>query len=201
MEKNIYVDMCEYLQPLVNSCSGFIKTKGYITHIPGVVLLMSADETFFSIINIPVIFNITFTANINKFLFNKEEELQKNILSNTYFLGNNQVYMKMIRYYDMYRNATYNTIYHNDNCLDIPGYYDGVIQSDIKMMNIITINNRFMVPVSKAITPLNKGDECSITIYDYIYQDIIGDKATVKYQLYKKKFKIMVEIFFNILKL
>ena len=50
------IDFFNYIQPIVNGSFGFIKTEGYMTHFPGVIIAMSADETYFGIIHIPKIF-------------------------------------------------------------------------------------------------------------------------------------------------
>ena len=52
-----FKEFCSYIQPILNSCSGFIKTDGYMTHFPGVIVTMDADQTFYGIIHIPVIYN------------------------------------------------------------------------------------------------------------------------------------------------
>ena len=84
---NDYVDFCNYVQPIVNGCAGFIKTDGYMTHIPGTIIMMSADETCCAIIHIPVIYNIYMTSIINTFLAIKTPEYQSIFPRLIYFNG------------------------------------------------------------------------------------------------------------------
>ena len=79
---NDNVDFCNYVQPIVNGCAGFIKTDGYMTHIPGTIIMMSSDETCCAIIHIPVIYNIYITnkvpdktAKISVFLVDNDNDI------------------------------------------------------------------------------------------------------------------------------
>ena len=40
MTNNNFAILIERIQPIINSCAGFIKTDGYMTHIPGFILMM-----------------------------------------------------------------------------------------------------------------------------------------------------------------
>ena len=62
------LDFFNYVQPILNGSLGFIKTEGYFTHMPGMLLALSYDDTYFAVIRIPVIFNVYITAEINTFL-------------------------------------------------------------------------------------------------------------------------------------
>ena len=77
-----FEDFCNYIQPIINSCSGFIKTDGYMVHFPGTIVIMDADQTFYGIIRIPVIYVFKFTAIINDFMSMKKPE--QRIFSNLY---------------------------------------------------------------------------------------------------------------------
>lgn len=197
------IDFCKYLQPIMNACSGFIKTNGYMLHIPGRVMMMSADETVFAYINIPVIYNIMIIADIGAFLRAKEEDEQAEILRSTYFLGSNIKYDTLLRYNELYGNRMIlplNVYFTEDDCLsNINGFAELVKSSDIGFMNVTDGHNYYMIPVSKAITPITKSDMCKIEITDYISNPSDITKRTVHYTTFKKKFKIEIELFMNIL--
>ena len=201
-ENNNLIDFCKYIRPIVTSCSAFLRTNGYVTHIPGRLLMMSLDETFFIKIDIPVLYNIILTANIGEFLFNAEND-QSNVLSNTYFLGSNIKYDSLIKYNDIYcLNEQYANIYYSeDDCINnIQNFAEfAKFSTVIKFINIVSNDTFYRIPVSKAITSINKGDICSIKIMDYLPNINDKTKRTVKYTVYKKKFKVNIDIYFNIL--
>ena len=98
------IEFCKYLQPIVSSCSGFIRTVGYMYHFPGCVVLISFDEAYLSIIKLPVVYDIYMTANINTFLGLKEENEMANFKDYIYFTGYNIKMNKMISGYRFYSN-------------------------------------------------------------------------------------------------
>ena len=192
-----YVEFCKYVQPIVNGCSGFIKTVGFFVHIPGVLMLMSDDESFVSIINIPVIFNCTLYGYINSLLGCKEEEQQRNLPENIYYTGSNIKANKLIDYYSRYKTIenVSQLLYSELDCNNIPGFTEMVGKTDFSTINVTDGTNVFRIPVSKTITPINKGDSVSIKIFrDILYPDI----GVVKYITYKKKYKLPIELYFNI---
>lgn len=201
IDPNICLEACTYLQPLINSCSGFIKTEGYFAHDPGVISMFSADETFFSCIQIPVCFDISFVSNINKFLSNKTEDEMKNIFSNIYFLGENLVKDRLDTYRMLYTSleVTKTPLFIADDYTMIPGFEEAVNSVEVTNLAVTMPNIKFVIPVSKAITPINKGDTCSVSIYEDAYNRL--GSYTVKYSIFKKKFKVFVNIYFNVLSL
>lgn len=203
-DKEFLLDFCKYTQPIVTGCAGFIRTDGYVLHTPGLLLFMSYDECFFSIVRIPVIYNIIFISSIRKFLANKEDEDRMNILENTYTLGNNLIMEKMLKYYEIYKDIPIISYkyYEEPNCYNIPGFseYSSSSSYDIGWIELIDNNKTlYRVPASKLITPLNKDDTCSIGIYECAHTNYRDTKRTVMYEMYKKKFKLYVDIFFNIM--
>ena len=205
MNENVNLeDFCKYIKPIVTSCSAFVRTNGYVTHIPGRILMMSLDETFFIKIDIPVIYDMIFTANIGEFLFSaNNDDSASDVFNNIYFLGYNIKYDSLMRYNNIYSyNEEYsNVYYYEEDCMNnIPDFEEYSKSSTVvKFINIITKDNFYKIPVSKAITSINKGDICSLKILDYLPNIQDKTKRTVKYIVYKKKFKLNVEIFFNIL--
>lgn len=196
-----YIEFCKYINPIITGCAGFIRTTGYIAHIPGYIIMMSEEETFVNIINIPVIFNIVIIAKINDLLKLKEENDMLNILQNTYFLGNNIRYNNLIKYFNLYNSIDNmsNCIYLEDDCYNISGFDERVKNSDIGFINIPYNNRVFMIPASKSITNLNKSDKVSLKIYNYIENIYNNNIKTIKYSVYKNKFKLIVNIFCNII--
>lgn len=191
------INFCNYIKPILNSCTGFIKSDGYVTHFPGTLVAMNEDETQCCIIKIPVIFNFYMTAIIRKFLSLKSPEEFSNFEKETYFLGWNIKRQNLIRYFEEYSNIdnTCACIYHNPNCYDLNNFSEIVSNVDIGRMNVITCPDQyFMIPVSKSITPLSKSDTVGLRIYKRSdYQNI----STIRYTMFKKKFNLTVDMFMN----
>lgn len=196
MDEQKIIDFFNYLHPIVNGCSGFIKTDGYMVHIPGYVIMMDVDETFCSIINIPCIYDIYTTAKINTFLSIKEECDMK--LENLYFLGWNIKNQHLMRYYNTLIGIESKTkcVYLEPDCYNINGFAEAVSKSSISHVDISDGTYIYRIPAGKPVTPLTKSDSASLQIYDNIdYHDL----KTIRYSVYKKKFKLTVDIFANIL--
>lgn len=194
------IDFCKYLQPIVSGCSGFIRTEGFMTHFPGVLILMNMEETYCSIIKLPVIHNVYLTSSINKFLGLKTEEEQSNVIANTYFIGYNIKQMHSFGYYMTYKDIDLvPCIYSEDNCTNIPGFEQASGSSDVGEINVSDGINSYRVPASKIITPINKGDTASLKIYKYIANPSDNNLRTVRYTTIKKKFKLQIDNFSNIL--
>ena len=190
------IDFFNYIQPIVNGSFGFIKTEGYMTHFPGVIIAMSADETYFGIIHIPMIFDVYMTSEINTFLQLKTPDVQK--LENTYFVGNNIKNASMMRYFNKYDTIEVNNlcIYSEPDCYNIPLFDECMGSSNISSVRIADGNNFYVIPASKSITQAAKADTVSLKLYaDREYPTI----RTARYTIYKKKFKVFVDIYSNIL--
>ena len=194
-----FEDFCNYVQPIINSCSGFIKTDGYMTHFPGTIVIMDADQTFYGIIRIPVIYVFKFTAIINDFMSMKKPE--QRIFSNLYFSGWNVKHDALIRAFDLFNGIDNKVqcIYYEPDCYNIDGFTGTVASTSISKINVSTDSSRYIVPSSKAITPLSKGDTASLRIYDYILNPLDYRVKTIRYSVLKKKFKLAIDIFSNIL--
>lgn len=194
--QNNLTDFFNYVQPIVSGSFGFIKTEGYMTHFPGVIVAMSMDETFCGIIHIPVIFNVYITSVINTFLQLKTPEVQ--LLENTYFVGNNIKNAAMMRYFAEYDNLSKNStpIYTEPDCYQIPNFMDCVGSSSISNIRVSDGQNFYVVPASKAITQVAKADTVDLKIYNNPRSPII---KTIRYTVYKKKFKLPVDIYSNII--
>lgn len=218
------VELINYIQPILSSCSGFIKTDGYMTHFPGTVVIMDADEMYCGIIKIPVIYDVFLTAKINTLLSIKTnpETVTRtgycpdlNVILNIsispasvdeqikalYFTGWNIKAQNLIRYYDLYSDidSKVKCIYHEPNCNDIDNFSDVNSHTEIRHVNIIDGSSYYRIPVSKAITTGTKSDTIGLYIYDYIVDPLNPQIKTSRYSIYKKKFKVTVDLFSNIL--
>lgn len=196
-----YIELCKYINPIITSYAGFIRTTGYITHIPGYIIMMSDDESFISIIKIPIIFNIVFVAKINDLLKLKEENNMLNLLNLTYFLGSNIILDKMINYWNIYNDIDNkcNCIYSEDDCYNIDNFSIMSSNTNIGFINVSNGIKNFMIPASKSITNLNKADKVSLRLYNYINNQNNESIKTIRYILYKNKFKLVADIYTNIL--
>lgn len=190
--------LIERIQPIINSCAGFIKTDGYMTHIPGFILMMDASESYFSIIRLPFTEYTLILAEINTLMSLKtpDKRADVNIL---YFSGNNLVYNKLMSYYKRYNDIDCKSscVYSSPNCMDLTDFRNAVSESTIGKINVSDGRYNYMIPVSKAITPITKADSVSLNIYNY--NDTLDNIRTVQYIIKKKKFKVTIEIFSNIM--
>ena len=193
---NDIIEFFNYVQPIVNGSFGFIKTEGYMTHFPGVIVAMSADETYCGIIHIPIIFNVYMTAEIGTFLQLKTDDVRK--LENLYFVGNNVKNAAMMRYFYDYNDIDNKArcIYAEPDCYNIPSFDTCVGASTISSVRICDNRNFYVIPASKAITQAAKAVTVSLKLYD---SPRASNIKTVRYTIYKKKFKLPVDIFSNIL--
>jgi len=198
MEPSLYIDFCKYVNPIITSFAGFIRTSGYITHIPGYIIMMSDDESFINIIKIPIIFNIMITARINDLLKLKDENSMMNLFQNTYFLGSNIKCNNSINYFNIYNNIDNKTIciYSEDDCYNINNFSVVSSNTEIGYINVSNGIKNFMVPASKSITNLNKA---GLKIYNYIINQNDNNIKTIRYSLYKNKFKLIADIYSNII--
>ena len=195
------IEFCKYIQTVVSGCAGFIRTQGYMYHQPGIIVMMNADETVVSIIKIPIIFDIKFAANINTLRNVKEEKDMEDLFNQVYFTGLNikENILKKYLYDYINLDEKCRCIFQEEDCHNLVGFDDKLGSSDIHHINIVDDGMYYRIPISKSFTPVSKPDSCGIKIYDYIYdQSNLGIK-TVKYIVYKKKFKLNIEIYFNIL--
>lgn len=190
--------LIERIQPIINSCAGFIKTDGYMTHIPGFILMMDASESYFSIIRLPFTEYTLILAEINTLMSLKTPDKRADVNS-LYFSGNNLVYNKLMSYYNRYNDIDCKSkcVYSSPNCMDLVGFKDAVSESIIGKMNVSDGRYNYLIPVSKAITPITKADSVSLNIYDS--NDTLDSIRTVQYIIKKKKFKVIIEIFSNIM--
>jgi hypothetical protein len=195
------IEFCKYVQPIVSGCAGFIRTNGYMLHQPGVIVMMSADETFVSIIKIPVIFDLRITAIIGDFIKLKDDSEMLNLFDNIYFTGWNIKEDHLKRYLSDYITIDEwdRCIFQEEDCFNLQGFDIGMKSSDIGYINILDRDRFYRVPVSKSITNVSKSDKCGIKIYDYLYDTNHPYLKTVKYTIFKKKFKLNVEVFCNII--
>ena len=198
MTNNNFAILIERIQPIINSCAGFIKTDGYMTHIPGFILMMDASESYFSIIKLPFTEYTIILAEINTLMSLKTPDKRANA-DNLYFNGNNLVYNKLISYYSMYNDIDNKSecIYSSPDCMRLDGFNENVSMSTIGKINVSDGKNNYRIPVSKAITPITKNDSVSLNIYNS--PDTSDNIKIVQFIIKKKKFKVTIEIFSNIM--
>lgn len=198
MTNNNFAMLIERIQPIINSCAGFIKTDGYMLHIPGLILMMDASESYFSIIRLPLIEYSIILAEINTLMSLKTPDKRTNI-DNLYFNGNNLVYNRLLSYYSKYNDIDSKSecIYSSPDCRSLDGFNDNISISTIGKINVSDGRNNYRIPVSKAIIPITKSDSVSLNIYNSI--DTSNNIKIVRFIVKKKKFKVTIEIFSNIM--
>ena len=198
---NNLIDFCSYIQPIVNGCLGFVKSNGYMTHFPGTIVAMSSDETVCVIIKIPVVYDVYMTSSIGRFLQLKTPEEQLNLFNEIYFTGWNIKQNSLIKYFNIYSklNDYGNCIFEEPNCMNIPNFPECVSLTSINNVNISDGIFNYKIPVSKSITQLSKADSLNLRLYNCAFDKNNINIRTVRYNMYKKKFKLNVDIFTNIL--
>lgn len=196
------IEFCNYIQPIIKGCAGFIKTDGYFTHIPGCIMMISMDQTVFSFVKIPLNVDIVLSGNINRFLGLTDEEKDDPIRS-LYYFGYNILMNKMINTYKNFENISRSRtpVLSEDDCYNLEGFTEAVAGSGISFINVSDGQYNYRLYASKSITPLNKADTCKLDIYPYESDNfvMIPNQRTVRFTVYKKKFNLVVEIFYNIL--
>ncbi len=197
---NNLIEFYNYIRPIVSGCAGFIRTDGYMLHYPGVIVLMNADESFVSIIKIPVIFDIKLVSIIGEFLKLKTDEEILNMYNRLYFTGWNLKEFSLVKYMNDYNILNqYQCEFQEDDCFNLSGFTEGMSNSEISFISIPKNEYRvYRIPVSKAITNVAKSDSVSIKIYKYLWSndDML---RTVRYTVFKKKFKLNIDIYCNII--
>ena len=195
-----FLEFCNYIQPIVNSCAGFIKTDGDFVHVMGNIILESADGCFLNVIDLPVSYNYRMTGKCNVLLSAKEEADKMNLVKNLEYYGSWSKSQEMLYLFNQYYNMIstgYSIVYSEDDAYNIPGFGEAVSSINYSMIPVVDWNqNMHMLSVSKSIIPLNKGDTCKVLIYDK--RDGI---YTTEYRVYKKKFKLYMSIYYNTIKL
>ena len=203
MSQSELLDFCNYIQPIIKGCAGFIKTDGYFTHIPGIISMISMDETVFSFVKIPLIKDIILSGNINRLLGLSNEEKSDPIKS-LYYFGYNVLMNRMIntcRKFDNIDNLR-TPAFSEDDCYNLSGFSECVGKSDISFINVSDGQYNYRLYISKSILPLNKADKCKLEIFPYEEDDgtiMIPNQRTVRFTVYKKKLNLNIEIFYNIL--
>lgn len=198
-QKNL--EFCNYLQPIISSCSGFIRTDGFVHHFPGFLLMMSFDESYLSVISLPVIFDKYMTARINDFLGLKEDPQKSRYEDYIYFTGWNMKRDRMLNAFHYYITIEQQTqqVYHEPDCYNIPGFTEAVGSSTISTLNVSDLTSNYRIYAGKPITPLNKGDTASLDIFKPTLITGQNDYRIIRYNVFKKKFKLNVFIYANIL--
>ena len=90
-------------------------------------------------------------------------------------------------------------IYSEDDCYNINNFSVVSSNTEIGYINVSNGIKNFMVPASKSITNLNKADKVGLKIYNYIINQNDNNIKTSRYSLYKNKFKLIADIYSNII--
>ena len=195
-----FLEFCNYIQPIVNSCAGFIKTDGDFIHVMGNIILESADGCFLNVIDLPVSYNYNMTGKCNTLLAAKEESDKMNLVKNLEYYGSWTKSQEMLYLFNQYYNIMpneFDIVYGEDDAFNISGFGNAVSSIAYSMIPVVDCNrNMHMLSVSKSIIPLNKGDTCRVLIYNRL-----NGIYTIEYRIYKKKFKLYMSIYYNTIKL
>ena len=191
---NTLAEFVEYIQSIVKSCAGFIRTDGNFLHVPGSIFMMSDDNTVVSMIDIPVKNDIVFGGNINTFLKIDGIESLDDLNRKLYFIGSNILMDRLRTSYGLYNHIFSNKIPAEveDDCNIIPEFETASQSPDMVPIKYIGKNgNRYILYVSKWLLPMNKGDSCGLKIYENY------ELLTICYPIHKKKLKLDVNIIYN----
>jgi len=180
----------EYLVPIVKGCSGFIKSQGYMTVENDHLILMSFDRSHITIVQINPL-NLIFAAEIKSFINCKDDP--ESFITKTYSLGNYQLYCEMSEKYKQYWRVLVDNkpIYSEIDMYNIEGFANEILSNKISWIIFNDGMTKYKTPVSKWITQLNKGETCSLNIYD-IYKD---NTRLFNYIIHKNKLKVDAYLF------
>lgn len=186
-------DIYNYLQPIVSGCGAFIKSSGFMMVQHDVLVMMSYDRAFLSVVQIKPL-NLIYIAEISTFMKCKNDP--EHFMENSYFLGGNAIYYEMEALYINYWetiNVHGDTIleYHEEDIYNIPNFKENISTSGFRWSSFSANGIQYKLMVSKSIFPLNKDDSCSVSIFN-MYQD---NTRVLRYRVYKKKLKLYVDIF------
>lgn len=190
---NTFEEFVIYLQSIIKSCAGFIKTDGNFLHVPGSIFMMSDDHTVVSIINIPVKNDIVFGGNINTFLNLEKIDCIEKLTSMLYFIGSNILVKRLESIYNLYISIINRfPLEVEDDCNMIPGFEEASQLPDMNPIKYIGKNGiKYILYIAKWLLPMNKGDTCGM----YIYPNY--ELITTCYKIHKKKLKLDINIMYN----
>lgn len=186
-------EIYNYLQPIVSGCSAFIKSSGFMMVQHDVLVMMSYDRAFLSVVQIKPL-NLIYIAEISTFIKCKDDP--EHFLENSCFIGSNAIYYEMENIYIQYWesiNVHGDQIleYHEDDIYNIPNFTDHMNSKGFHWSAFAANGIQYKLMVSKSIFPINKGDSCSVSIFN-MYHD---NTRILRYRIYKKKLKLYVDIF------
>lgn len=191
---NNIVEFVTYVQSIVKSCAGFIKTEGVFIHLPGTIVMRSYDASVLSVINIPIVYNHIFGGVINTFLNLKEDSEKENVDNGLYYIGRNIDLSNLEKTYGVYHAIMNNhqCISKEDDCFLIPGFIEASSSTEMSPLLYTGEGYRnFIVYVAKWLLPINKGDGCSLRLYKN------NDVHLVRFIVHKKKLNLDINIMYN----
>lgn len=192
-------ELYKYLQPIVSGLGGFIKSKGHMVVEHNVLLLMSHDRSFLSVIPIKPL-NFIYTAEIKE--FNKCNKSPDTFIEQTTFFGSIQIHDEIVsKYHQLYHanngkliyeeDLTKYQVYEEDNMFNLQDFEERVKSTNLSWILFNDGNRPYKICISKIIFPLNKGDHSSISIYD-----AYGDNTRLfRYRIHKNKLKMYADIY------
>lgn len=182
-------DIYNYLKPIVSGCSGFVKSNGFMLVQHDLLVMMSYDRSMINMVRIKPL-NIIFVSYISTFIGCKDDP--ETFMQQCAFYGSNIILNEMTDKAIGYQSIVNNTPleYCEDNIYNLPDFQKK-LKTPIQWTVFSGNGQRYKMAVSKTIFPLNKGDECAVKIYN----PYVDNTRIMLYSVYKKKLKVMVNIF------
>lgn len=187
-----------YLQPIVSGCGGFIKSNGYMLILNDILVMMSHDRAMMSAVHIQPL-NMIYIASIKDFINAKNDTCS--FVEKTRFVGSYQIYKEIENIFYMYHEmdmhsinteGVYSPIFQENDMFVFPTFQDNVKQVTKSVLKITNGIEYYCIPVSKAIFPINKDDQCSLKVFDWTNDP---NTRIFKYEVYKKKLKTTIHIY------
>lgn len=188
-----------YLQPIVSGCGGFIKSNGYMVVLDNELVMMSEDRAVMSVVHIQPL-NIVYIARIKDFINAKKDP--STFFQQTKFMGSQQVLSEIENKFYVYHESecmsggvaenVFDPIFQEENMFVFPTFREQISSTNRSFLKITNGGEYYYIPVSKAIFPINKDDQCSLKVFKWFDEQ---NTRVFKYEVYKKKLKLVIHIY------
>lgn len=187
-----------YLQPIVSGCGGFIKSNGYMVVLNNELIMMSEDRAVMSVVHIQPL-SIVYIARIKEFINAKKDP--STFFQQTKFMGSLQVLEEIENKFYLYHNTehmcglaenVFDPIFQEEDMFVFPTFREKISSIGRSFLKITNGGEYYYIPVSKAIFPINKDDQCSLKVFKWFDEQ---NTRVFKYEVYKKKLKLVIHIY------
>lgn len=178
----------DYLKNIVKKCSGFVKSNGYIAINNNILIMVSEDGFFTYTIDIDIVDpSFIIACKISEFIDCEDINELNTPINIKLFYNLNDTYNRISLILDNISGIEY----YEDDITTIPQFLENNKSSSSYGWSNIKINN-IIYPIftHNSIFVLNKGDTCSLSIYN----PFNDNTRLMIYKIYKKSLKKYINI-------